>query len=155
MHLKVDVMPAEYVSSKITKAIHAYENVENLRFLLVRAEKANPDLPKELEEMGAIVDDVPFYQTVCETEDRNGAAQRLGEVGAHWLTFTSSSTVEHFHARFDLPSLLKKFPGTKIASIGPETTKALRTLGVACDLEAAPHNIDGLVSGLIKARGKA
>lgn len=154
MHLKVDVMPAEYISSKITKAIHAYENLENLRVLLVRAEKANRELPKELEEMGAIVDDIPFYQTVIETEDRNGAAQRLTEVGAHWLTFTSSSTVEHFHARFDLPALLRKFPGTKTASIGPETSKALIALGIYPTVEAQPHNIDGLAASLVKANAR-
>jgi len=34
------------------------------------------------------------------------------------VTFTSSSTVEHFHARFDLPKLMKKFPKLKLASIG-------------------------------------
>jgi uroporphyrinogen III methyltransferase/synthase len=154
MHLKVDVMPAEYISSKIAKAIHAYENLENLRVLLVRAEKANRDLPKELEELGAIVDDIPFYQTVIETEDRNGAAQRLTEVGAHWLTFTSSSTVEHFHARFDLPALLRKFPGTKTASIGPETSKALIALGIHPTVEAQPHNIDGLAASLVKANAR-
>ena len=38
---------------------------------------------------------------------------------------TSSSTVENFHARFDLPALVRKFPGLRLATIGPETTKAL------------------------------
>ncbi len=147
-HLKVDVMPPEYVTSQVAKAIHAHENVENLRLLLIRAQIANPDLPKQLEELGGIVDDVAFYQTVPETEDRNGAAQRLLEEGAHWLTFTSSSTVENFHARFDLPALLRKFPGARTASIGPETSKALRSLGVTVDIEAKPHTIEGLINAV-------
>ena len=89
----------------------------------MRAEVANRELPKELESHGAIVDDVASYRTVPETEDRNGAAAKMLESGADWITFTSASTVENFHARFNLPELLQRFPKMKIASIGPETTK--------------------------------
>jgi uroporphyrinogen III methyltransferase/synthase len=154
LHFKVDVMPEQYVSSKIAQAIAAFESVENLRFLLPRAQVANPELDKVLEEMGAIVDDVAFYKTVPETEDVTGAAARLAEAGADWITFTSSSTVENFHARFDLPKLLRQFPQMKTASIGPETTKALVALKLKPDLEAKPHTIDGLVKGLRSAIAK-
>ena len=40
---------------------------------LLRAEVANPDLPRALEELGAIVDDIAIYHTVAETEDPSGA----------------------------------------------------------------------------------
>ncbi len=148
LHLKVDLMPEEYVTAKIAKAFIAYETIENLKILLVRAEVANPDLPKELEALGAIVDDVACYQTVPETDDATGAAARLLEEGADWITFTSSSTVENFHTRFDLPTLLKKFPKTQLASIGPETTKALAAFNLKPSIEAKPHTIDGLVKAL-------
>jgi uroporphyrinogen III methyltransferase/synthase len=148
LHLKVDAMPEEYVSSKIAKALTDFESIENLRILLMRAEVANRELPKELETLGAIVDDVASYRTVPETEDRNGAAGKLIEGGADWLTFTSSSTVENFHARFNLPELLKRFPNMRIASIGPETTKAIKSLGLEPTVEARPHNIQGLLSAI-------
>jgi len=149
LHLKVDLMPEEYVTSKIAKAFTKFENIENLRILLLRAEVANPDLPKELEALGAIVDDVACYKTVPETADLNEAAARLMESGADWITFTSSSTVEHFHARFDLPALLKKFPSMRVASIGPETTKSLGALEIKPAIEARPHTIEGLVKALV------
>jgi uroporphyrinogen III methyltransferase/synthase len=57
--------------------------------------------------------------------------------------------VENFHARFDLPVLLKKFPQMKLASIGPETTRALVSLGLTPDVEAKPHTIEGLVRALV------
>jgi uroporphyrinogen III methyltransferase / synthase len=115
---------------------------------LFRAEVANQELPRELEALGAIVDDIPLYKTVAEMEDRTGAALRLVETGADWITFTSASTVEHFHARFDLPALLKKFPQMKLASIGPETTKALSELALEATVEAGEHTMDGLVAVL-------
>ena len=144
LYLKVDLMPEEALASKIAAAFEKYESIENLKICLLRAEVANPDLPKALEEMGAIVDDIAVYRTVPETEDPTGAAARLLESGADWITFTSSSTVENFHARFNLPVLLKKFPQTKLASIGPETSKTLRTFGLAPTVEARKHTIDGL-----------
>ena len=122
--------------------------MENLRILLMRAEIANEELPKELEALGAIVDDVACYRTVPETEDQNGAAERLLEGGTDWITFTSSSTVENFHARFDLPKLTQQFPAMRLASIGPETTKTLHALGLKADVEAREHNIPGLIKAL-------
>ncbi|GDY20123.1 hypothetical protein LBMAG56_14680 [Verrucomicrobiota bacterium] len=150
LHLHVDVMPEKYVTAAIAKAMNDFASVENVKVLLLRAEVANPDLPKELAALGAIVDDVPCYQTVPETEDVNGAVARLLEAGADWITFTSSSTVENFHARFDLPKLLQQFPATRLASIGPETSKAIRALGLEPFLEARPHTIDGLAAALEK-----
>jgi uroporphyrinogen III methyltransferase / synthase len=148
VHLKVDLMPEEYLTKKIISAFQNYETIENLRMCLLRAQVANPDLPQALEEKGAIVDDIACYKTVPETEDRYGTAARFLEVGADWITFTSSSTVENFHARFDLPKILEKFPNTRFASIGPETSKALIALGVKPTIEAREHTIPGLVAAL-------
>ena len=148
--LRIDAMPDEYLAAKVAGAIAKIESVENLRILLLRAEAANPELPAELEKMGAIVDDVACYRTVPETEDLNGSAARLQEDGADWVTFTSSSTVENFHARFDLVKLREQFPQIRLASIGPETSKALRKLSLEPDVEAREHNVVGLVQALTK-----
>ncbi len=151
LHLRVDAMPEEYVAKKVAEAISKKDDVENLRILILRAEVASPELPKQLEDLGGIVDDVACYRTVPETDDVNGAAAKLVEEGADWVTFTSSSTVENFHARFNLPELKKKFPGLKLLSIGPETSKAITALGLKPDVEAKPHNIEGMVKALEKA----
>ena len=129
LHLQVDLMPEEAIGSAVAAAFKGFESIENLKICLLRAEVANRELPEALEAMGAIVDDVACYQTVPETEDATGAAASLLEQGADWVAFTSGSTVAHFHARFDLPALLSKFPQLKTATIGPETSKALAVLG--------------------------
>ena len=152
LHLQVDVTPEEFVGKKIVAAFKKYQDIDNVKMCLLRAEVANRELPDALQEEGAIVDDIAIYKTVPETEDRIGAATRLLEEGADWVTFTSSSTVEHFHARFDLPALLKKFPQLKLASIGPETSKAIVALGLKPALEAKEHTTDGLIAALLKAK---
>ncbi len=153
LHLQVDLMPEEALASKIAEAMNKYESVENLKICLLRAQVANPELPKELEALGAIVDDIAIYKTVPETEDISGSAARLMDGGADWITFTSASTVEHFHARFDLPKLVKQSPQLRLASIGPETSKAIRALKLEPTVEAKEHTIDGLVASLLKAEG--
>jgi uroporphyrinogen III methyltransferase/synthase len=100
--------------------------------------------------MGAIVDDVACYKTAAETEDRNGAAARLVEDGADWITFASASSVENLHARFNLNQLLTSHPRLQFASIGPETSKALAALGMTPAVEAKEHTIPGLVRAIEK-----
>ena len=154
LHLKIDLMPDCYTAEGVAAAFRDSEeySIENENVALLRAQVANPELPRELESFGAIVDDVPVYKTVQETEDRNGAVARLQEEGADWITFTSSSTVDHFDARFGLVETLEKH-GARVISIGPETTKSLKKLGVEPAVEAQPHTIDGMVEALVSAVG--
>ena len=142
-HLKVDLQPEEFVAEGILEAFEKEGSVENLRFLLVRAEAARDLLPKELTRRGAIVDEALAYKTVPETEDLTGAAARFRKEGADLVTFTSSSTVENFMAlNLPLP------PGLKTASIGPITSKTVRELGLAVDIEAKQYDIPGLLAAI-------
>jgi uroporphyrinogen III methyltransferase/synthase len=152
LHLQVDLVPADFTADHVADALAKYESIENHRILLMRAEKANPELPRRLEDLGAIVDDIACYRTEAETGDESGDGQRLQARGADWITFTSGSTVEHFQARFDLPALTRKFPRVKLASIGPETSKVLRALGMEPAAEAKPHTAEGLVAAMEQAR---
>jgi uroporphyrinogen III methyltransferase/synthase len=154
LHLRVDVMPEENLGVKIAKAMNKHEDLENLKVCLLRAEDANPDLPAALNELRAIVDDIAVYKTIAETEDVTGAGARLLAEGADWITFTSGSTVEKFHERFDLPKLVAKYPHLKLATIGPETSKALVTLGLKPAIEAKPHTTEGLLKSIEKAASK-
>jgi len=142
-HLHVDLQPEEFVAEAVVKEFKKQESIENLRLLLVRAEKARDVLPKELSGAGAIVDEAFAYRTVLETRDTSGARRQLAQEGADLITFTSSSTVENFLA-LGLP-----WPkGMRIASIGPVTSKTARDQGLKVDVEARRHDIDGLVQAI-------
>lgn len=141
--LHVDLQPEEFVAEAVTRAFRKHGSVENLRILLVKAEKARDVLSKELSALGAIVDEAPAYRTVPETRDPTGVRRRLLEEGADLITFTSSSTVENFLG-LGLP-----WPqGMQIASIGPITSKTVRDHGLKVDIEARRHDIDGLVQAI-------
>src|SRR5438874_3837328 len=142
-HLHVDLQPDEFVAEGLVREFKKQGSIENLRILLVRAEKARDTLPKELSAMGAIMDEGFAYRTVPETRDRSGARRQLAHDGADLITFTSSSTVENFLA-LGLP-----WPkGMRIASIGPITSKTSRHQGLKVDVEARRHDINGLVQAI-------
>jgi uroporphyrinogen III methyltransferase/synthase len=44
--------------------------------------------------------------------------------------------------------LLARYPKIRLASIGPETSKAIVTLGLKPGLEAKDHTIEGLVKAI-------
>lgn len=145
-HLQVDLQPEKYVAEAILEELTKVESVENLKFLLPRAEGAREILATELTKLGAIVDDIPAYRTVPESEDVSGGIKRFREEGADWITFTSSSTAENFVAlQLPLPAQLKT------ASIGPITSQTLRKLGLDVDVEAKTHDIPGVVDAILKA----
>lgn len=141
-HYAVDLIPEEFVAESLLKSFKEL-NVEHLKMLLPRAAGAREMLAIELEKLGAIVDDVPVYQTVPETEDVSGGIKRFREEGADMITFTSASTAAHFMAlNLSLPK------GLKTASIGPVTTEEMLRLGLPVDLEAQQHDIPGLTTAI-------
>lgn len=151
LHLEVQLQPKEFVTEALLKAFQEFESVENLKFLLPRADIATDALPQGLTRLGAIVDEVEAYRTVPETNDPTGAQKRLVEEGADILTFTSSSTVENFCKLVDAPKLLAAHPSLQVASIGPVTSETARRLGLKVHIEAADHTIPGLVAAIMKA----
>lgn len=148
-HLQVDVQPEKYVAEAIIEELQKDTSVENLKFLLARAEGAREVLATELTRLGAIVDEAIAYRTVPETDDVTGGIQRFREEGADIITFTSSSTAENFQAlKLPVPKNLKT------ASIGPITSKTMKNLGLKVDTEAEEHDIPGLVDAIVMAFGQ-
>jgi uroporphyrinogen III methyltransferase/synthase len=142
LHLRVDVMPQEYVAESLVEAL-AGQDLRGKRVLLPRAAVARDLVPDTLRERGAVVDVVEAYRTVIPAD----AAARAKEALAHkpdWITFTSSSTVTNLLKVTGREALA----GIKIASIGPVTSATARAAGLIVDVEANPHTIEGLVDGL-------
>ncbi len=138
----IDLIPKEFVAESLLKEFKKL-NVEHLRILLPRAAGARELLASELENLGAIVDDVPVYETVPERVDVAGGMRRFREEGADMISFTSGSTAINF-MKLGLPMP----EGIKTASIGPVTSGELRKLGLPVDLEAPQHDIPSLVEAI-------
>ncbi|MFK7850813.1 MAG: uroporphyrinogen-III C-methyltransferase [Akkermansiaceae bacterium] len=138
----VDLLPERFVAEGLIEAFKEI-NIENQTVLWVKAAESRDVVYHGLMELGAIVDECVSYRTVPETEDETGAQAKFAEEGADLVTFTSSSTAEHFFS-LDLP-----WPDDcEAASIGPITSSTLKELGHKPAIEAAQHDIPGLVRAI-------
>ncbi|MGH2957800.1 MAG: uroporphyrinogen-III C-methyltransferase [Solirubrobacterales bacterium] len=136
-----DVIPERSVAEALVEAL-ANLPVEGKPVLIARAAEARDLLPEALRERGAEVDVVALYETVAEHPDPD-SIERAAE--ADYITFTSSSTVHNLVEAVPdgLPS------GARVVSIGPITSEAAREAGLEVHVEAARHDIDGLVEALL------
>ena len=138
--IAADIVPDRFVAEGL---IDALADVPLKRALVARAAGGRDVLPDALRERGVEVDVLPLYETVPEPLSQTD----LEEVQrADYVTFTSSSTV-----RFFLSSAERRLSSrTRLISIGPVTSDALRERGLAPHVEASRHDIEGLVDALVR-----
>jgi uroporphyrinogen III methyltransferase / synthase len=136
-----DVVPERFVAESLVEAL---AELPVKRALVARAADARDVLPDALAERGAEVEILALYRTVAEPL---GADELERARSSNYVTFTSSSTVRFFFESLGSGSWLS--PPTRIVSIGPVTSEALRARGLEPDVEAAQHDLDGLVEALL------
>ncbi len=147
LHLKVDLMPEEYVAESLINAF-AGERLAGKRVLLPRAAVARDLIPAELSKSGAHIDVVEAYRNVVP-DDAQARSREIFDDGKKpdWITFTSSSTVKNLVSIAGAATL----QDMRIASIGPVTSETARALGLTIHAEATQFTIDGLVQAILDA----
>lgn len=140
-----DIVPERFVAESLVEAL---AGIDARRALVARAREARDVLPDALRARGIEVDVVALYETVAEPLAQGALEQAKS---ADYIAFTSSSTV-----RFFLQAAGSGENGhgvlsnsTRIVSIGPVTSAALREHGLEPDVEAERHDVDGLVEALL------
>jgi uroporphyrinogen III methyltransferase/synthase len=136
------LVPDEYVAESVVAGLG---DVKGSRFLLPRAAKAREVLVTELRNRGAQVEEIPVYETEAAPVDQKALAEIRDGVDA--VTFTSSSTVEHFVSQLS-DEARRILENTLVACIGPITARTARELGLRVDLVAEEYTADGLARAL-------
>jgi uroporphyrinogen III methyltransferase/synthase len=145
--VRVDYIPEEYVAEAILEGFERM-SIRGKRILLARAKVARDVLPKGLCRIGAKVDVAEVYRTVKP----RGGARRLRQLFTadkiDVVTFTSSSTVNHFAdllKKEDLGLFLKK---VIIACIGPITARTAKNLGLKVRIQPKEFTIPALTQAI-------
>ena len=138
--IAADVVPERFVAEGLLEALER-EPLEGARVLVARAAEARDVLPDGLRERGAEVDVLALYDTVAEPLDAP-ALEALA--GATHVTFTSSSTVRFFLEGGG------RVGDARVVSIGPVTSDTLREHGIEPHVEAARHDIAGLMDAIVE-----
>ena len=136
--IEVDVLPERFVAEGLLEALAAGEPPR--RALIARAADARDVLVEGLRAVGTTVEVLGLYDTVADPIGDSGTAALAD---ADYVTFTSASTV-----RF-LLSQATPGPRTRLVSIGPVTSEALREQRLEPHVEARRHDIPGLIDALV------
>ena len=145
--VSVDYIPKEYIAEAILEGFKKMA-IRGRRILLARAKVARDVLPKGLRKMGAEVDVVEVYRTVKPRGGSRKLRKLLEEEKIDAITFTSSSTVNHFVEllkREDLKSYLR---GIAIACIGPVTARTAKAWGMNVAIQPKEYTIPGLTQAI-------
>ena len=166
--LRADLIPDEYRAEGVASAIledfqRRGEAIVGKRILLPRAAEARKILVTELQQAGAVVDEVPAYNTqAARSDDAQSQAilRLLRDSELDIITFTSSSTVRNFmqwlvgceeQGIADATRLVTHNPQLQIACIGPITSETARESGLTVAIEATTFTIDGLIKAIVGA----
>jgi len=139
--ITADIVPERYVAESLVEAL---AELPVRHALIARPREARDVLPDALRARGAEVDVLELYETVAEPLP---PAALAAVRAADYVTFTSSSTVRFFLEAAGGGADLA--PATRILSIGPVTSATLREHGLEPDVEAADHDVDGMVAALL------
>jgi uroporphyrinogen III methyltransferase/synthase len=147
--IEVHYTPKEFVAEAILRGFER-SMLKGKRILLARAKEARDILPEGLRKMGTQVDVVETYRTVKP----KGGSKRLkellmkGKVDA--ITFTSSSTVNHFAELLKKEDLQNLLSGIAIACIGPITARTAKNWKMRVQIQPKEYTIPALTQAIVQ-----
>ena len=141
--VSVHHVPKEFIAESILEGLGRMA-IKGKRILLARAKKARDILPKGLRKMGAEVDVVEVYRTVKPEGGSRKLRKLLTEGKIDVVTFTSSSTVNHFVELLKKEDLKELLKGIVIACIGPVTARTAKEWGLKVQIQPKEYTIPGL-----------
>jgi uroporphyrinogen III methyltransferase/synthase len=145
--VSVHYVPERFVAESILEGFEKMF-VKGKKILLARAKKARDILPKRLRKMGAEVDVVAVYRTVRPRGGSKKLKKLLAEGKIDVITFTSSSTVNHFAELLKTENLKKLLRGVAIACIGPITARTAKERKLKVRIQPKQYTIPDLTRAI-------
>lgn len=145
--LRADLVPEDYRAEALADAL-VDAGVAGKTVLVPRSAVAREVLVEMLVAAGAFVDEVPSYtiERAPGLPDEVKGALRRKEVDM--VTFTSSSTVEHFVSLCEARGVLEELRRLEVACIGPITAATATERGLEPAVVAEEYTIGGLVEAI-------
>ena len=145
--VSVNYIPKEYIAEAILEGFEKMA-IRGRRILLARAKIARDVLPRGLKKMGAEVDVVEVYRTVKPKGGARKLRHLLTEGKIDAITFTSSSTVNHFAELLKKEDLKTYLKGILIACIGPVTARTAKAWGMKVTIQPDEYTLPGLTQAI-------
>jgi len=145
--IEVHITPKEFVAEAILREFEK-SMLKGKRILLARAKEARDILPEGLRKMGAQVDVVETYRTVKPKGGSKSLKELLMKGKVDAITFTSSSTVNHFAELLKKEDLQNLLRGITIACIGPITARTAKNWKMRVQIQPKEYTIPALTQAI-------
>lgn len=145
--ITVDVIPSRFVAEGLLEMMQSRDDVAGKKVLYVTAEGARDVLAEGLREIGVEVSVLEAYRSIVDGEGAEKLVRAIEAGRVDLVTFTSASAVRGY---IDAVGE-EKAQEVPAASIGAQTSAALRDAGIEVKVEAKESTLDGLVSAVFSA----
>ena len=143
--IAVDVVPQRFVAESLLEMLRSRDDLSGRTILYVTGQGSREVLPQGLGEIGADVEVIEAYRSIPDGQGAERLARVIEAGKLDLATFTSGSAVRGYVDAIG-EDLAKRVPA---ASIGPQTSDALRDAGIEVRAEAKESTLDGLVSAVL------
>lgn len=147
-YLRADVIPENYTSEAIVRAMQLVSPLEGASVLVPRADIGRAGLAGALSAAGATVEEAVAYHTRLPA----AAAERVGELAAfepHLVVFTNAAAARNLAQILPSEELAALRKSAAAASIGPVTSRAVEAAGFAIAVEPERHDVVNLVEAIV------
>ncbi|HEY3114285.1 MAG TPA: uroporphyrinogen-III C-methyltransferase [Gemmatimonadaceae bacterium] len=145
--IAVDVIPNRFVAEGLIEMLQSRDDLGGAKMLYVTAEGARDVLPQALKDLGADVTKIEAYRSIVDGEGAEKLVREIEAGNVDLVTFTSASAVRGYVDAVG-EALALRVPA---ASIGPQTSDALREAGIEVKAQAEESTLDSLASAVVSA----
>jgi uroporphyrinogen III methyltransferase/synthase len=145
--IAVDVIPNRFVAEGLIEMLQSRDDLGGAKMLYVTAEGARDVLPQALKDLGADVTKIEAYRSIVDGEGAEKLVREIEAGNVDLVTFTSASAVRGYVDAVGEAVALR----VPAASIGPQTSDALREAGIEVKAQADESTLDSLASAVVSA----
>jgi uroporphyrinogen III methyltransferase/synthase len=147
-HVEPDFVPARTTTEALAQEMAEKLELANATVIRVRGNLGDDRLEKALEKAGAKVIPLRVHRTFF----RDWPPEAREKLFAHppdVIVFTSGSSVKGLARNLEGKDLERLAAGALVASIGPSTSRVIRSLGIEVGLESKKSSLPALVQELV------
>jgi uroporphyrinogen-III synthase len=122
--LKVDYVAVKHQGTALAEELA--EEIRGKSVLLPRSDRANPELVRKLEQLGARVKEIVAYKTVRPDDQLLAKAEKIFKDKPDAVLFFSPSAVHHLKELLGNREFLALSKSALFAAVGPVTEQSLR-----------------------------
>lgn len=148
-NIPVNIVPEKFSGEGVVAVLSKF-NIKNKIVFIPRSAIGRTELPKGLEELGAIIKTVPVYNVSLPGKNViEESLKQLRESKPDVYVFTSPSTFENFLTIMKIDNPANYFKSVDVAAIGPTTKSAIESRKVKVSIMPSEYTIKGLANKMI------